>query len=115
MDDAFRACCPQDPAGDVILQKDDLRRFSINVDRLVVRIAASGDFGGAVARIADGVWLLGDTPSGHAVVLSFTADNLVAPGAVMAIRAIFTMISILRSFLLRRVFEAVRVGGQFRD
>ena len=31
----------------------------------------------------------------------------------MAIGAIFTIISILRSFLLRRVFEAVRVGGQF--
>lgn len=33
----------------------------------------------------------------------------------MAIGAIFTIISILRSFLLRRVFEAVRVCGQFRD
>lgn len=33
----------------------------------------------------------------------------------MAIGAIFTIISILRSFLLRRGFEAVRVGGQFRD
>ena len=32
----------------------------------------------------------------------------------MAIGAIFTIISILRSFLLRRVFEAVRLGGQFR-
>ncbi len=85
--DAFRACCPHDPAEDVILQKDDLRRLSVNVDRLVARIAASGGLGGAAARIADGVWLLGDTPSGHTVVLSFDADNLVAPGAVMAIRA----------------------------
>jgi len=33
----------------------------------------------------------------------------------MVIGAIFTIISILRSFLLRRVFEAMRVGGQFRD
>ena len=33
----------------------------------------------------------------------------------MAIGAIFTIISILRSFLLRRVFEAARFGGQFRD
>lgn len=33
----------------------------------------------------------------------------------MAIGAIFTIISILRSFLLRPVFEAMRVGGQFRD
>ena len=87
LDDVFRASCPHDPAEDVILQKDDLRRFSVDVDRLVVRIAASGDLGGAVARIADSVWLIGDTPSGHAVVLSFDAENLVAPGAVMAIRA----------------------------
>jgi DNA-binding winged helix-turn-helix (wHTH) protein len=87
LDDAFRACCPHDPAEDVILQKDDLSRFSVDVDRLVARIAASGNLGGAVACIACGVWLLGETPSGHAVVLSFDAENLVAPGAVMAIRA----------------------------
>ncbi|ETD00823.1 hypothetical protein U717_15175 [Rhodobacter capsulatus R121] len=85
--DAFRACCPHDQAEDMILQKDDLRRFSVDVDRLVTRISASGNLGGAVARIAEGVWLMGDTPSGHAVVLSFDAENLVAPGAVMAIRA----------------------------
>lgn len=86
-DDAFRACCPHDPAEDVILQKDDVSRFSVDADRLVARIAASGNLGGAVACIADGVWLLGETPSGHAVVLSFDAEDLVAPGAVMAIRA----------------------------
>ena len=85
--DAFRACCPHDQSEDVILLKDDLSRFSVDTDRLVARIAASGDLGGAVTRIADGVWLLGETPSGHAVVLSIDADNLVAPGAVMAIRA----------------------------
>lgn len=87
LDDAFRACCPHDPAEDVILQKDDLSRFSVDADRLVARIAGSGNLGGAVACIADGVWLLGETPSGHAVVLSFDAEDLVAPGAVMAIRA----------------------------
>lgn len=87
IDDAFRACCPHDPSADVTLQSDDLRLFSVDVDRLVARIAASGDLGGAVARIADGIWLLGDTTSGHAVVMSFDTDNLVAPGAVMAIRA----------------------------
>lgn len=32
----------------------------------------------------------------------------------MAIGAIFTAVSILRSFLLRRLFEAIRVGDQFR-
>ena len=85
--DAFRACCPHDQAEDVILQKDDLRRFSVDVDRLVARIAASGNLVGTVACIADSVWLLGETPSGHTVVLSVDADNLVAPGAVMAIRA----------------------------
>jgi hypothetical protein len=86
-DDAFRACCPHDPAEDVILQKDDLSRFSVDADRLVARIAASGNLGGAVACIADGVWLLGETPSGHAVVLSFDAEDLVVPGAVMVIKA----------------------------
>ena len=86
--EVFRACCPHDQSEDVILQKDDLRRFSVDVDRLVTRISASGDLGGAVTRIADDVWLLGETPSGHAVVLSIDADNLVTPGAVMAIRAV---------------------------
>lgn len=32
----------------------------------------------------------------------------------MAIGAIFTAVSIMRSFLLRRLFEAIRVGDQFR-
>jgi hypothetical protein len=32
----------------------------------------------------------------------------------LAIGAIFTVVSILRSFLLRRLFEAIRIGGQFR-
>lgn len=32
----------------------------------------------------------------------------------LAIGAIFTAVSILRSFLLRRLFEATRVGDQFR-
>ncbi|MFD2237802.1 DUF7220 family protein [Aureimonas populi] len=33
----------------------------------------------------------------------------------LAIGAIFTLVSILRSFALRRLFEAIRVGDQFRD
>lgn len=32
----------------------------------------------------------------------------------LAIGAIFTVVSILRNFLLRRLFEAIRVSGQFR-
>lgn len=36
-------------------------------------------------------------------------------GDALAIGAIFTVVSILRSFLLRRLFEAIRVGGQFRE
>src|SRR5690606_10593692 len=67
--------------------KDDLRRFSVGADRLVARIAACGNLGGAVASIADGIWLLGDTLSGHAAVLCFDAGDLVVPGAIMAIKA----------------------------
>ncbi len=33
----------------------------------------------------------------------------------LAIGAIFTAVSILRSFVLRRLFEAIRVGDQFRS
>lgn len=87
IDGEIRACCPHDQAEDVILQKDDLRRFSVGADRLVAWIAASGNLGGAVASIADGIWLLGDTLSGHAVVLCFDAGDLVVPGAIMAIKA----------------------------
>lgn len=86
-DGEFRACCPNDASEDLILHEDDLRRFSVDADRLVARIAASGNLGGAVASITDEIWLLGDTLSGHAAVLCFDADDLVAPGAVMAIKA----------------------------
>jgi len=40
--DAFHACCPHDATQDVILTEDDLLRFSIDSDKLVGAIAASG-------------------------------------------------------------------------
>ena len=107
--DAFRACCPHDPAEDVTLQEDDLRRFSVKVDQLVAGIAASGNLVGTADRITDGVWLLGYTPSGHAVVLSFDAENLVAPGAVMAIRAAVGQKPIMAIFNDLSAASAVRL------
>lgn len=86
-DGEFRACCPNDASEDVILHEDDLRRFSVDPDHLAAQIAVSGDIAGAVARIAGGIWLLGDISSSHAVVLCLNPDDLSAPGAILAIKA----------------------------
>ena len=86
LDDAFRACCPHDQAEDVILQKDDLRRFSVDVDRLVARIAASGNLGGAVACIADGVWLLGETPVTSSAKISLLMASKLGQSTAVTVR-----------------------------
>ncbi|WP_413877149.1 hypothetical protein [Albidovulum sp.] len=86
IDGELRACCPNDASEDVILREDDLRRFLVDPDRLAAQIAASGDIGGAAARIAEGIWLLGNTSSGHAIALCLDPDELNSPGMIMAIK-----------------------------
>ncbi len=83
----LRACCPDDPAEDVILEDGDLRRFGIDAGRLAARIAASGGLAGSVSTVVDGVWMLGNSPSGVAVFLCSDLDPLDSPGTVLAIRA----------------------------
>jgi len=83
----LRACCPNDAAEDLVLDEQDLERFSIDPDKLAVRIAASGGMSGSVDQIVDGIWSIGATPSGVAVVLCRTAHLLEAPGALLAIKA----------------------------
>lgn len=85
--DELRACCPYDAAEDVVLEKDDLRRFSIEAERLADAIAASGGLTGGVAQIANGVWLIGTASMGCAVVLCCDPEILVAPGVILAIKA----------------------------
>lgn len=86
-DGELRACCPNDASEDVILRDDDLRRFAVDADRLVAQITASGDIAGAAARIAEGIWRLGNISSGHAVVLCLDPDDLNSPGTILAIKA----------------------------
>lgn len=83
----LRACCPYDAAEDVVLNEDDLTRFSINAERLAAAIAASGGLTGGVAQIANGVWLIGTASTGCAVVLCCDPESLVAPGVILAIKA----------------------------
>lgn len=83
----LRACCPDNPAEDVILEDGDLRRFSVDAGRLAARIAASGGLAESVSTVVDGVWMLGNSPSGVAVFLCCDLDPLDSPGTVLAIRA----------------------------
>lgn len=87
LDGRLVACCPHDAAEDVVLDEQDLKRFGIDSDRLAAKIAASGGLVGAPAPIADGLWSLGATPGGVAVVLCSDPDRLEAPGTILAIRA----------------------------
>ena len=83
----LRACCPLDAAEDVILEDGDLRRFGIDPGRLAARIAASDGLAGSVSAVVDGVWAIGTTPSGVAVVLCSDLAPLDSPGTVLAIKS----------------------------
>jgi len=83
----LRACCPLDAAEDVVLEDGDLSRFGIDAGRLAGRIAASGGLAGPVSAVVDGVWTIGTTPSGVAVVLCSDLAPLDSPGTVLAIKA----------------------------
>jgi len=85
--DAFHACCPHDATQDLVLNGDDLSRYSVDAERLAGKIAASGGLAGSVARIGDGIGLMGRTPAGHAVVLCSDCYLLETPGMILAIRA----------------------------
>ncbi len=83
----LRACCPYDVDEDEVLDPDDLRRFGIEADRLAETIAASGGLSGSVTCIDDGIWLLGVAPAGRGIVLCRDPERLMAPGAILAMRA----------------------------
>ena len=83
----LRACCPLDAAEDVVLEDGDLRRFAVDAGRLAGQIAASGGLAGSVSAVVDGVWMIGTTPSGVAVVLCSDLAPLDSPGTVLAIKA----------------------------
>jgi len=83
----LRACCPDDPAEDVILEDSDLKRFDVDAGRLAGQIATSGGLAGSVSTVVDGVWMIGKTPSGVAVFLCSDLDPLDSPGTILVIRA----------------------------
>ena len=65
----LRACCPHDASEDVALTEDDLRVFGIDPERLAAQIAACGALSDLPAPVADGLWSLGASPAGMAVML----------------------------------------------
>jgi hypothetical protein len=83
----LRACCPRDNSEDLALNEQDLRRFSIDPEKLAAEIAASGGVSGRANRILEGIWSVGTTPTGVAVVLCRAAHHLESPGTLLAIRA----------------------------
>ena len=83
----LRACCPHETAEDVILTEEDLRSFGLDPGRLAAEIAATGALSGVTACIAEGLWALGVSPAGTAVVLCSDPAVLDSPGANLAIRA----------------------------
>jgi len=85
--DETRACCPRDAAEDVALSEDDLKLYSVDGERLAGEIAASGGIVGSVARIDDGLWLIGKAPAGYSVVICRDPDRLEAPGMILAVKA----------------------------
>ena len=82
----FLACCPRDVAADEMLEPDELRRFGIDVDKLISAIAASGGLPAAATVVADGLWLLGRLPTGTCIFLCLDTHVLMAPATILATR-----------------------------
>jgi len=80
------ACCPRDVAADEMLEPDDLRRFGIDVDKLIPAIAASGGLPAAATVVVDGLWLLGRLPTGTCLFLCRDTQVLMAPATILATR-----------------------------
>jgi len=83
----LRACCPDDPAEDMILEDGDLRRFGIDAGQLAAQIAASGALAGSVSTVVDGVWRIGNTPADGLLMLCDDAERLEAPGVILAMKS----------------------------
>lgn len=108
----IRACCPHDAAEDLVLDDDDIKRFSISADRLAGAIAASGGLSGDVVRIGDGIWFIGNTPTGRAVVLCSDTD-LLDPSTILAIKtaAAAENVSVLTAMIAPPDILRLRAAG----
>jgi hypothetical protein len=66
---ALVAACPEDHARDTTLLPHDIRSFRIDTAALIGAIAAASGLAGEPAAIVDGVWDVGRTAAGRAVVM----------------------------------------------
>lgn len=84
--DGYRADCPLDPCRDVVLSENDLRVFRIDGAALASALAMAAGLSGPVRSVADGVWKIGETPSGRGVFLALEASALAADGIASTLR-----------------------------
>lgn len=82
----YRATCPMNPRDDVSLSSDDIRSFAIASPNLVQEIASAAGVSGTPARIARGMWFLGETDGRRAVCLALESTTLAVDGLVPIIR-----------------------------
>jgi len=69
-----------------MLEHEDLQRFAINADHLILAVAASCGLPAAATVVADGLWLLGRLATGICVFLCGDTHLLMAPATILAIR-----------------------------
>ena len=69
IDGQLVAECPEDHARDTILLPHDIRSFRIDTAALISTIAEASGLAGEPMAVADGVWDLGRTAAGRAVVI----------------------------------------------
>ena len=83
---APRACCPLDPASDAVLDEDDLRSFTVDLDRLVAVLADLASVSGPYQYLAQDLWHLGRTDAQALVLITFTSGILGQSGLVPLMR-----------------------------
>lgn len=82
------ACCPFDPSQDVILEPNDLMRYRIDGDRLILAIAASGKLTGRPTAISAGLWSMGTSATGRNVFLCRSPRDVFTPGISLILKSL---------------------------
>jgi len=87
IDGKLIACCPFDPSQDVILEPNDLMRYRIDGDRLILAIAAAGKLIGPPTAISAGLWSMGRSATGSSIFLCRSPGDIFAPGISLLLKS----------------------------
>jgi len=85
---AVRAACPINAGADVVFEPEDLETWRIDVRELATEVGRLGGFSQDAEEVAEGLWSLGVSDGGSAVLLAFTARAATERGVPQIARSL---------------------------